>query len=328
TENMLVTVIFFLISLNSCYQLSVEQKFLHSEWLQHKLKYNLNYSDSEETDRKDIFSRNYAFIVDSNKINKNFTLKMNKFGHLVSYINQIKGKNERLKLFMPNSGKKLHEDPSPIFVGESIPDDWHWERARALSSVKDQSGCGSCYAFSAIGAIESQFAIHNKLLEDLSAQEIIDCSWEYWNYGCYGGTHSNVFDYCMENGISTSLAYPYRGQHYQCNRNNPNSSYKLTGYNYLTKGDEDNLLRALIYIGPISISINAGSDEFIFYDSGIIDFSSCDSVDSKHAVLAIGYSLHKRPHLIVKNSWGINWGMDGYFSVALFRNNMCGIASS
>ncbi|KAF1740751.1 hypothetical protein MXB_4674, partial [Myxobolus squamalis] len=178
-----------------------------------------------------------------------------------------------------------------------------------------------------VSAIESQFAIYTGVLPDLSTQEIIDCSWKYSNYGCYGGLPEHVYEYCMENGLSTSLAYPYRSRHNQCNRNNPNSSYKLAGYKILKEGDEDNLLKAIYIIGPISIAIDADSDEHFFYESGIIDYPSCSSVYLNHAVLAVGYSLHKRPYLLVKNSWGKNWGMDGYFKIALFRNNMCGISS-
>ncbi|KAF1742537.1 hypothetical protein MXB_4665, partial [Myxobolus squamalis] len=179
----------------------------------------------------------------------------------------------------------------------------------------------------AISAIESQFAIHTGVLPDLSVQEMIDCSWNYSNYGCYGGYHQSVFEYAMQHGISKSVAYPYHGRNSQCNRNNPNSSYKLLGYNDLTEGDEDNLLRALYHFGPISISVDADSDEYTFYESGIIDFPLCSSIHLNHAVLAVGYSLHKRPYLLVKNSYGKNWGINGYFKVALFKNNMCGIAT-
>ncbi|KAF1742208.1 hypothetical protein MXB_1019, partial [Myxobolus squamalis] len=84
----------------------------------------------------------------------------------------------------------------------------------------------------------------------------------------------------------------------------------LEGYRDLFEGDEDNLVRAIYHIGPISISLDANSDEFIFYGSGIIDFPFCSSINLNHNGLAVGYSIHKRAHLIVKNSWGVNWGIN------------------
>ncbi|KAF1741623.1 hypothetical protein MXB_4415, partial [Myxobolus squamalis] len=266
---------------------------LDEQWLKHKSAYKLNFPEPEEINRKAIFLKNFAFITESNRKNKNYTLKMNSFGHLE--------RKERAYLLLSTRSRSLQQDPSPIFVGKPIELELDWRSSGVVSSVKNQSKCASCYAFSSIDAIESQFAIHTGVLPDLSKQEIVDCTWNLSNYGCYGGYPEHVYEYCMENGISTSLAYPYRGRNMQCNRNNPNSSYKLTGYQHLTEGDEDNLLRALNYVGPISIGVDGSSDIFIFYSSGIIDFSLCSSNYFNHAVLAVGYNLHRRPYLLVKN---------------------------
>ncbi|KAF1742748.1 hypothetical protein MXB_3552 [Myxobolus squamalis] len=316
---MLTLAIFLLICLNSFYQLSMKQKNLADEWLKYKLNYKLDFLESEEAIRKEIFSKNNAFIMKSNAKNTTFTLKMNNFGHLE--------KHERSKLHMLPRGKRLYGDASSIFFGKKIPCEYDWRKAGVVSPVKNQLHCGSWYAFSTVGAIESQFAIHTGVLPNLSEQEIVDCSWKYWNYGCYGGFPQSVYKYCIRNGLSTSDAYPYRGRNSKCNRNNPNSSYKLVGYKDLKKGDEENLLRAIYRVGPISIAIDASPEEYDFYDSGILDLPFCSSENLTHAVLAVGYSLSKIPYLLVKNSWGKNWGMDGYFKIRLYRNNMCGISS-
>ncbi|KAF1743412.1 hypothetical protein MXB_3828, partial [Myxobolus squamalis] len=100
-------------------------------------------------------------------------------------------------------------------------------------------------------------------------------------------------------------------------------SYTLATYIGLTSGDEANLIRALYNIGPISIHLNTASDEFLFYRSGILDIPNCNPDDLHHSALAVGYSLGEKPYLLVKNSWGDG----GYFKIALFKNNMCGIAS-
>ncbi|KAF1740364.1 hypothetical protein MXB_2443 [Myxobolus squamalis] len=113
----------------------------------------------------------------------------------------------------------------------------------------------------------------------------------------------------------------------QCKRDNSSSSYKLVGYKWLKEGDENNLVRAIYYLGPISIGIDGDHNDFYYYKSGIIDTVRCSSKKLNHFVLAVGYNLSENPYLLVKNSFGTAWGMDGYFKIALHNNNMCGISS-
>ncbi|KAF1740121.1 hypothetical protein MXB_3091, partial [Myxobolus squamalis] len=152
-----------------------------------------------------------------------------------------------------------------------------------------------------VGAIESHFAIHKGILKELSVQEIIDCSVSYGNGGCSGGRPENVYKYVWDNGLSLSSDYPYMARQGNCQRNNPNSSYKLFGYRGLKGGDEDNLLRAIFYIGPMPIAMDANHQEFFNYDSGILEIASCNPKIMNHAVLAVGYNLTETPYLIVKN---------------------------
>ncbi|KAF1745471.1 hypothetical protein MXB_1616, partial [Myxobolus squamalis] len=172
---------------------------------------------------------------------------------------------------------------------KKIPLKYDWTQKGVVSSVQDQLFCASGYAFSAVGAIESQSAIKTGNLKDLSVQEIIDCSYNYRNYACDGGNPENLI---------------------------------------MNKGnDEDNLLRSLFKIGPMSIAIDAAHEEFFFYGSGIIDISHCNPKNLNHYVLAVGYSLLDTPYLFVKNSFGKNWGINGYFKIALNKKNTCGISS-
>ncbi|KAF1743281.1 hypothetical protein MXB_5127, partial [Myxobolus squamalis] len=196
----------------------------------------------------------------------------------------------------------FYEDADPILVGEEIPLEYDWRRERVVSPVQNQRECGSCYAFSAIGAIESQFAIHGGQLRNLSVQEIVDCSVSYGNNACGGGYMEKVYEYVMKN--------EYLSKYEHCERNNSNDSYKLVGYIGLKGGDKENFLRAIFYIGPISIAMNAEYPEFYFYESGIIDIPYCDPEYFSHAVLAVGYNLNETPYLLVKNSWGTQWGID------------------
>uniref|UniRef100_A0A6B2FXQ4 Testin-2 (Trinotate prediction) n=1 Tax=Myxobolus squamalis TaxID=59785 RepID=A0A6B2FXQ4_MYXSQ len=142
-----------------------------------------------------------------------------------------------------------------------------------------------------------------------------------------GGFPEIVYEYCIDKGLSRSIEYPYTGKESRCRRRDLKSPYKLGSYVGLSSGDEENLLRALHFIGPISIVMDAMHDEFVFYESGILDILGCSSFDIDHAALAVGYNLEGTPYLLVKNSFGVNWGERGYFKIALFKNNMCGIAT-
>lgn len=98
------------------------------------------------------------------------------------------------------------------FSSESIPTSFDWRDHGAVTPVKNQGGCGSCYAFSATGALEGLRQITTGELIPLSEQQVIDCSWKYHNNGCHGGFMDNVFNYVVVNGITTEAAYPYQGR--------------------------------------------------------------------------------------------------------------------
>ncbi|KAF1743601.1 hypothetical protein MXB_1537, partial [Myxobolus squamalis] len=289
------------------------------EWEKYKSEYNLDFSGEENAYRKEIFVENYRYIMESNSRNSNFTLSMNMFGHLK--------KNEWPKLLNLKKPIGYYENEDPIFVEEKIPSEYDWREEGVVTPVKDQRNCGSCYAFSAVGAIESQFAIHSGDFKNLSVQEIVDCSVSYGNNACGGGYMERVYNYVINNGISTYSDYPYTARYEHCKKNNSKNSHRLSGYRGLRGGDEHNLIRAIFHIGPISIAMNALSLEFQFYKSGILDIPLCDPTIFSHAVLAVGYNLIGIPYLLVKNSYGTDWGIDGYFKIALYRNNMCGISS-
>ncbi|KAF1743756.1 hypothetical protein MXB_736 [Myxobolus squamalis] len=244
--------------------------------------------------------------------------------------------NERKRLLMsPKSHKSFTNEP-PIYVEDIIPIEYDYRDDKVISHVKNQYSCGSGYAFSAVAAIESAFALETGNIPDLSEQEILSCSKKYGNYGCDGGIPELAFEYCMVKGLSTTIKYPYTAKVFfiyflrkdaKCARKNPSNAFKLEGYKRLTLGDEQNLLRALFLVGPISITLNARHNEFIFYKSGVINIEACSNEFFDHGALAVGYSLTDNPYLIAKNSFGPNWGEDGYFRIELFNNNMCGIAS-
>jgi len=210
----------------------------------------------------------------------------------------------------------------------SLPAEVDWTKAGWVTPVKNQGKCGSCWSFSATGALEGQNFNKTKVLVSLSEQNLIDCSTA--NYGCNGGVTDYAFQYVEgNNGIDTEAAYPYTGQQGSCHYSAANSAASCSGFVDLPSGDEQALQRAVATIGPISVAIDASFFLFQMYHSGIYWNPFCSSTKLDHAVLVVGYGNYNgRPYWLVKNSWGTGWGQQGYVMMARNHGNMCGIATS
>jgi cathepsin L len=174
--------------------------------------------------------------------------------------------------------------------------------------------------------VEGQNFIKNGALVSLSEQNIVDCM----ENGCDGGDMDASFQFIKTNGgIETEDAYPYTGVVGTCNYDATYSSGVIvTGFVDLPAGDEVALQEAVAQIGPIAVGINATSLQF--YQSGVLFDPTCGGADGiDHAVLVVGYGTSSDgiDYWLIKNSWGTNWGMNGYFELARNQNNMCAVAS-
>ena len=199
-----------------------------------------------------------------------------------------------------------------------------------MTPVKNQGICGSCWAFSATGSLEGQYFRKNNKLVSLSEQNLIDCSKEHGNNGCEGGFSNLGFDYIKENGgIETEESYPYyRTDEQECKFNEKSIAATCTGYMSIKTGDEENLKNAVATIGPIAVAIQVTSS-FVFYRSGVYYEPGCDPSKLNHAGLVVGYGNERgQDYWLVKNSWGENWGQDGYIKMARNKGNNCGIVSA
>lgn len=210
----------------------------------------------------------------------------------------------------------------------TLPESVDWRQHGAVTEVKDQRLCGSCWSFASTGALEGQFFIKSGRLVSLSEQNLIDCS--NANHGCHGGQTTKAFQYVRDNGISTEENYPYAAQKGFCSQDTTDSDLPaVQGFVSIPPGDERKLQEAIATVGPIAVSMDASHFSFHNYESGIYYEEACSSFFHNHAVLIVGYGTdeHQQDYYIVKNTWGSSWGENGYFRISRNHRNHCGLAT-
>lgn len=210
-----------------------------------------------------------------------------------------------------------------------IPDAFDWRDYNGVSPVKNQGHCGSCWTFSTTGCLEAHYRIHKKQNYLFSEQQLVDCAQEFDNHGCDGGLPSHAFEYIHHNGgIQTEDTYPYEAIQKTCKFDKELSLGKVMNGSYnITANAEDLVAEAIAKVGPVSVAFEV-VDGFRSYRSGVYSSDVCKNspTDVNHAVLAVGYGVEDgSDYFLVKNSWGAEWGDQGFFKITR-GVNMCGIA--
>jgi hypothetical protein len=288
------------------------------------------------------FRSNLHFVNAVNRQRKSYALSLEgkPFAHLSfreirKRLGLQKNKRAKLKKTLEGAGNgasAYHSVPTD-FAADSV-DPFSWIERGAVTDVKDQGVCGSCWAFGTHEAIEGANFVTNGELTRLSAQFLMDCGWQEGNNGCNGGLDSFAYNTVMRlQGIPTESSYKYLMADGYCSAD-VEKAVQVTGFVNITSGDEDGLLHALDKQGPISIAINV-SPNLVFYSQGIFDDVDClNGVnDLDHAVLLTGFGTHTNKnnesvdYWQVKNSWSTLWGEDGYVRFIKDDNNICGVAT-
>merc|ERR1712168_42530 len=280
----------------------------------------------QEQYRKSVFEDNQKFIDDHNARFENgeitFTLKMNQFGDMTT---------EEIVETMNGFKAEPSRRPATFFDTKDIdlPKEVDWRPKGAVTPVKDQKQCGSCWAFSATGSLEGQTFLKTGKLVSLSEQNLVDCSRKQGNMGCQGGLMDSAFQYIKENpGLDTEDAYPYEAKNGKCRYKASDIGATDTGFTDIASGDEDALKTAVATVGPISVAIDASGMKFQLYKHGIYNNRRCSRKRLDHGVLAVGYGTQEDvDYWLVKNSWGETWGMKGYIRMSRNKHNQCGIAT-
>ncbi|EEQ99660.1 cathepsin L, putative [Perkinsus marinus ATCC 50983] len=284
-------------------------------------------SKEEEMKRNAIFQANLHHIEQVNAQNLSYTLGVNEYADLTheEFVAQKVGilkmdARRDVKFDVEGRTSCISHARLSLFVSDNATElsagvDWRDATGDVLTPIKNQGACGSCWAFSSTGTLESLYAIGTGQLRSFSEQQLVDCSRGYGTGGCAGGWMYQAFDYVRDKGIDLEFTYLYEGSDNTCQkclekRSDGIKAGIVTGWSQLQQTEQALMLK--IQRSPVSVAMYASDHDFQFYSGGIYSGDCNYQID--HAVVMVGYgSVVGGDYFIGRNSWGTSWGMAGYF---------------
>ncbi|KAG9453772.1 hypothetical protein H6P81_006676 [Aristolochia fimbriata] len=303
---------------------------MFKEWM--KRNGRLYGTLAERMHRFRIFKSNVKFIHAFNRArDKSYNLSVNQFADLT---------NQEFKASRNGFNKHSHHKmggttaSTPFrYQNATPPTSIDWRKNGAVTPIKDQGQCGCCWAFSAVAAMEGITKLSAGNLISLSEQELVDCDRNGEDQGCEGGLMDNAFQFIQHNGgLTTEADYPFVGADGTCDTNATSghsaAAATIGGYEDVPANSEESLMKAVAN-QPVSVAIDASGSGFQFYSSGV--FAGECGTDLDHGVTAVGYGTTEdgTEYWLVKNSWGLSWGEEGYVRMKKdvgAAEGICGIA--
>jgi cathepsin L len=283
-----------------------------ADWEAFKAKYGKVYNGPEEEEHRQTYEANMQWAADNS--NADVTFGENQFADLTQ--NQYRtaaGLGYKAnKGNLPHLG--VHE-----YNGEELAESVDWTTKGAVTPVKDQGQCGSCWAFSTTGGMEGAWQIASGSLTSMSEQQLVDCSTQ--NSGCNGGSMELAFNFAGTVNVATEASYPYTARDGTCKSTGTTAIPRGGVTGYKSVGQSSDSLKSALQTGPVSVAIEADQMAFQLYSGGVLKSGCGTNLD--HGVLAVGYTADA---FKVKNSWGSSWGENGYLQIST-SGNTCGIHS-
>lgn len=277
-------------------------------------KYNKTYKTPEEMEKRfNIFKRSLD-VLSTHNFSATSIHTITQFSdwtqeEFQAYLT-LKVPNQK---WCQNMNLKFLED---VKVAESLD----WRSQGKVSPVKNQYQCGSCWAFSTTGFIESQILMKNQEAQTFSEQQLVDCDRDF-DQGCNGGLQQFALHYVQDNGIMADKYYSYHGTEDTCRYNKQLATTKVNNVKCHENIGADEIKKYLNQVGPMAIALDAS--DMMYYSQGVLQ---CRTTALNHAVLLVGYgSENGQDFWIVKNSWGSRWAEDGYVRISQTEGRNCGI---
>jgi C1A family cysteine protease len=312
-----------------------------AEFESFKVKFNRQYTVEEEEQRFAAFVTNLGASLAENAANpEHATQGVTKFMDLTAeefssiYLRRKSGNATALRTWNGEC-TACKRFPEQAALVAAPPAEFDWTTKGAVTPVKDQGQCGSCWSFGTTGDIEGTYFLAGHPLVPLSEQELVSCDTKGEDEGCNGGLQEVAFEFVISNGLTTEAHYPYRsggGSSGRCQATKERPvAATISSWSQVSKGgilgggDEDAIKTALLASGPITIGINASPMQR--YSRGIDNPLFCAKASLDHAVLIVGYGTENgKDYWRIKNSWNTDWGEDGFYRIVR-GSNKCGLAN-